>query len=317
VKLAVLRSPEHFDVVDAPVPQIQPDEVLIRVANCGVCASELDLWTGKAGAEGFPRYIGHEVSGLVEQVGPEVTAVRPGDPVAVWVTSHGYAEYVAVKAQYCLPAGDLPLELALAEPLACAVNTVELAHVALASDVVILGAGFMGNLVQLLVQLQGPREVIVADLRNDALERARRLGATRVVNARTEPLPDIVRELTEGVGADVSFEVTGQQEPLLLLGQITRMSGTVVLVGYHQGGQRAIPMGHWNYQAYTIANAHFRDVAVIMQGMRTGMRLLRSGRLRLDNLISHRYPLEAINEAFQVVRDKPDGFVKSTIQLFA
>src|SRR5690348_9930930 len=238
MNIAVLREPRRFEVVDAPIPEIAADEVLVRVANCGVCTSELAMWDGKAGDQLFPRFPGHEVSGVVEAVGADVTGFRPGDPVGVWVTGRGFAEYVAVKAAYCLPAGDVPLELALAEPLACAVNTVELATLPLGDDVVIHRAGFMANLVQALVQLQGPRHVIVADTRTDALERARTLGATHVVDVTAQSLREVVRDLTGGRGADASFEVTGAQAPLLLLGEVTRMSGKVVVVGYHQGGMR-------------------------------------------------------------------------------
>jgi L-iditol 2-dehydrogenase len=311
MKSAVLSAPHEFHVVDESIPSIEPDEVLVRVAYCGVCTSELDVWTGEAGTQDLPRYLGHEVSGVVERVGEEVRGVRPGDTVAVWVTGRGFSEYVAVKSEYCLPAGEVPLELALAEPLACAVNTVEMANISLGDDVVIIGGGFMGNLVQKLVQLQGPRHVVVADTRPDALERATRLGATHVVPA--DSVRGVVTDLTDGRGADVVFEVTGRQEPLLVLGDITRMSGKVVLVGYHQGGNRQIPLGQWNYRAYQIINAHFREESTIMRGMRIGMRLLTSGRLSLDGLVTHRFPLDAINDAFAVAQEKPPGFVKSTV----
>jgi 2-desacetyl-2-hydroxyethyl bacteriochlorophyllide A dehydrogenase len=313
MKIAVLCAPRRLDVIDAPVPQIEDDEVLVRVAYCGVCASELDLWEGKAGSSIFPRFPGHEVSGIVEQIGAEVRTLKPGDPVAVWVTGRGFAQYVAVKAAYCLPAGDVPLDLALAEPLACAVNTVELANLSLGDDVVMIGAGFMGHLVQKLVAMQGPRHLIVADTRADALVRARQLGAGHVVNVACESLVEAVEELTDGRGADASFEVTGVQAPLLVLGDVTRMSGKVVLVGYHQGGHREIPLAQWNYKAFQIVNAHFREEATIMRGMRIGMRLLTSGRLSLDGLVTHRYALQDINQAFAVAYEKPIGFVKSTV----
>ena len=313
MKIAVLEAPRRLAVRDAPVPEIDADEVLLRVAACGVCTSELDVWEGKAGTDALPRALGHEVSGVVERVGADVTSLRPGDPVAAWVTGRGFAEYVAVKADYCLPAGNVPLDLALAEPLACAVNTVELADVALADDVVIIGAGFMGNLVQKLVELRGPRHLIVADTRPDALVRAKQLGATHTVDVTTDSLPDIVKELTDGRGADVSFEVTGVQAPLLTLGDVTRMSGKLVIVGYHQGAPRQIPLGQWNWMAFEIVNAHFREVPTIMRGMRIGMRLLTSGRLSLDGLVSHRFPLDEIDRAFAVAAEKPAGFVKSTV----
>jgi L-iditol 2-dehydrogenase len=312
MKLAALRAPRDFEVLDVPIPEIAPDEVLLRVAACGVCTSELDQWEGKAGIN-YPHYPGHEVSGIVEKVGSKVQSFQPGDKVGAWVTSRGFAEYVAVKAEYCFPAGDVPLDLALAEPLACAVNAVELAQLSLADDVVIIGAGFMGNLVQKLVQLKGPRYVIVADTRPDALERAQKMGASRVVDVRAESLPDIVKEMTSGRGADVSFEATGAQAPLTLLGDVTRMSGKVVIVGFHQGGMRELPLAYWNWMAFQIINAHFREISTIMRGMRIGMRLLTSGRISLEELVTHRFGLSEINQAFQAAHEKPDGFVKSTV----
>ncbi|HYX84393.1 MAG TPA: alcohol dehydrogenase catalytic domain-containing protein, partial [Gaiellales bacterium] len=152
MKTAVLEAPRRFELVDADVPAIAPDEVLVRVAACGVCTSELDMWEGRTERE-FPILPGHEVSGIVAEVGAEVGAPRPGDRVAVWVTERGFSEYVAVKAAYCLPAGDVPLELALAEPLACAVNAVDLAGIRLGDDVLVVGAGFMGSLVLRLAAL--------------------------------------------------------------------------------------------------------------------------------------------------------------------
>jgi 2-desacetyl-2-hydroxyethyl bacteriochlorophyllide A dehydrogenase len=313
MKIAVLYGPRDFHIDEEPIPKIQPDEVLLRVAACGVCTSELDQWEGKSSGLSYPRFIGHEVSGTVQKVGSDVQSFRVGDRVGAWVTERGFAEYAAVKAEYCFPAGDVPLDLALAEPLACSVNAVEMANLSMADDVVIIGAGFMGNLVQKLVQLKGPRHLIVADTRSDALERAKKMGATRIVNVKSESLPDVVKEMTGGRGADVSFEATGAQAALTLLGDVTRMSGKVVIVGYHQGGMREIPLAYWNWMAFQIFNAHFREISTIMRGMRIGMRLLTSGRLSLEDLVTHRFQLNEINQAFLAACEKPEGFVKSTI----
>jgi len=313
MKIAILTGPREFKLQDEPIPALLPDEVLVQVIACGVCTSELDMWEGKAGSQIYPRYPGHEVSGLVVESGKDVQGFTSGDRVAVWVPNRGFGEYVAVKSKYCFAAGDLPLDLALAEPLACAVNAVELADLSLSDDVVIIGTGFMGNLVQKLVQMQGPRHLIVADTRADALERAKNMGATHVVNVRSESLPEVVKELTDGQGADASFEATGVQTPLTLLGDVTRMSGKIVIVGFHQGEPRQIPLGYWNWMAFQILNAHFREESTILRGMRIGMRLLTSGRLRLDDLVTHRFPLSEINEAFRAAVEKPQGFVKSTV----
>lgn len=310
MRIAVLRGPEAFEIEEAPVPEVRSDEVLVRVVVSGVCASELEPWVD--GPE-EPRHLGHEVSGVVESVGADVVSLAVGDRVGVWVTERGFAEYVAVRAAYCFPAGDGPLELALAEPLACSVNAVELADPRLGDDVVVIGAGFMGNLVQMLTALRGPRQLIVADTRPDALDRAARLGATRVVDVTQESLPDVVRSLTDGRGADLTFECTGTQPALTTAGDTTRMSGKVAIVGFHQGASREIPLAYWNWMAFSILNGHFRDVDVIMRGMDVGMRLVSSGVLSLADLVTHRFPLERINDAFATLRDKPDGFVKAVI----
>jgi threonine dehydrogenase-like Zn-dependent dehydrogenase len=314
VRIAVLRGREGFEIEEVPVPSIRPDEVLVRVVASGVCASELERWT-EGPAAGEALHLGHEVSGVVTDAGAEAGGVAVGDRVGVWVTERGFAEYVAVRAAYCFPAGPGPLDEALAEPLACAVNAVELAAPRLGDDVVVIGAGFMGNLVQTLVALRGPRQVIVADTRADALERAGRLGAARVVDVNRESLADVVRHRTGGRGADVTFECTGTQAGLTACGDATRMSGTVAIVGFHQGAPREVALGYWNWMAFTIANAHFRDLGTIMRGMQTGMRLVSSGVLSLAALVTHRFPLERIDDAFATLRDKPDGFVKAVIVL--
>jgi 2-desacetyl-2-hydroxyethyl bacteriochlorophyllide A dehydrogenase len=301
MRVAVLNAPRRLEVVEQPLREPGPGELLLRVASCGVCASELDMWEGRSDID-YPRFPGHEVSGVVERGGD---GFKPGDPVAAWVTERGFADYVVVRAAHCFHAGDVPLDLALAEPLACAVNAVELAAPRLGDDVVIIGAGFMGNLVQKLVQLKGPRTVTVIDTRTDALERARRLGATSAVDPREE----------YDLQADVAFEVTGVQPALETLGDVTRMGGKVVIVGFHQGGTRELPLGAWNWMAYDILNAHFRDVPTIMRGMRQGMRLLTSGRVTLGDLVTHRFALDEVNEAFAVAVEKPPGFVKATVTM--
>ena len=103
MKIAILSAPQTFEIADEPVPDIQPDEVLVRVAACGVCTSELDMWEGKAGPDIYPRYPGHEVSGIIEKIGENVRTLKPGDAVGVWVTENGFAEYGSRAAPGSVP----------------------------------------------------------------------------------------------------------------------------------------------------------------------------------------------------------------------
>lgn len=312
MRIAALRAPGVFEVEEAPVPRLRPDEVLVQVVASGVCASDLESWLDGP-PRGETRYLGHEVSGIVVERGAEVTRVGPGDRVGVWVTERGFAELVAVRADYCFPAGDGPLDEAPAEPIACAVNAVELADVRLGDDVVVVGAGFMGQLVQRLVSLRGTRSLVVADPRAEAREQAAAAGATRVVDPLTEVLPDVVRDVTGGRGADVSFECTGTQAALVACGETTRMSGKVAIVGFHQGVPREVPLDYWNWMAFTILNGHFRETSIIMRGMDVAMRLTSSGVLSTAGLVTHRFALDDLDTAFATLRDKPPGFVKAVI----
>jgi threonine dehydrogenase-like Zn-dependent dehydrogenase len=91
------------------------------------------------------------------------------------------------------------------------------------------------------------------------------------------------------------------------------MSGKVVLVGFHQGPPRSVPLGYWNWMAYDLRNAHFREMSTILHGMEVAMRLLRAGIVDLSTHVTHRFELADIAEAFDTAVAKPEGFVKATV----
>ena len=274
---------------------------------------EVDLWTGKA-PDAPPAAIGHEVAGIVEEIAPGVTMVAVGDRVAAWIEQGGFADEVIAAESHCVPVVPSVSYPAVAEPLACVLNAVERAAPKLADDVVIVGAGYMGTLVQLVTALKGPRSITVVDLRRDNLDRAVANGATRAVQADTESAADAVLEVTDGRGADVTYEVTGVNDGLDLAGDLTRMGGKICVVGYHQGAPRTIALGRWNWMAFDIINAHFRDIGTIMSGMRAGMRLVNSGRLDIAGLVTGVFALERLGDAFNTAVARPDGFVKAVVE---
>lgn len=313
VRRALLVEPRRIDVVEQPLPALGASDVLVLVTECGICASDVDVWLGKTDQD-LPAPLGHETAGVVLDVGKDVTRVTPGSAVACWVEGGGFSEAVITQERFCFPVDGGCPHPAVAEPLSCIVNSVGLAAPQLGDDVVIVGAGFMGNLLQLAVQLRGPRTVTVADIRREALDRATSLGATYTVDSSADDLGERVADITGGRGADVVFEVTGTNRGLELAEAATRMSGKLAIVGYHQGGTRAIRLGYWNWMAFSIVNAHFRDQETILAGMRTGLRLLSAGRLDVTPLLTNFYPLDTIGEAFQAAAAKPPGFVKAVIQ---
>lgn len=310
MRAALLTSPHRIEVVERPARAPAVGEVRVSIGQCGICTSDLDLFAGR-GQEPLPAAIGHEVAGTVTELGPEVQGLRVGDRVAAWVEEGGFAEEINVAERFCVRVDDRLSYPAVAEPLACVVNAVELAAPALGDDVAIIGAGYMGNLVQMVSGLKGPRSIAVIDMRPDALERASRLSPIKVVNSHDRSAAAVAAELGS---ADVTYEVTGTQSGLELATELTRTGGKLCIVGYHLGGERTVPLARWNWMAFTIVNAHFREPGQIMRGMRAGMRLVDAGLLDVSPLVSHTAGLDAIADAFELARQKPAGFCKAVIE---
>ncbi|MDX3224954.1 zinc-binding dehydrogenase [Streptomyces sp. ME19-01-6] len=310
----LLTGPGRVEARQSLLEPVRTGRALIRVIQCGLCASEIDQWLGRSGR--YPVEIGHEVAGVVEDIAPDQEGgpLSVGDHVVSWVPGGGFTEFMVIETRHAIPVRPGIVFPAVAEPLACCVNAVELAAPRAGADVVIIGTGFMSLLIQRLSILKGARSVIVAGRRPAALARCAEQGATRVVDLRTESLADVVAADTEGGGADVTYEATGAQDALTLAGQATRTSGTIAIVGYHQGEPRTVDLAHWNEQAFRIANAHFRDLPTILEGMRTAIALVDSGRLDPSDLLTHRYPLHEISAAFRDAVRRPDGFIKAVIE---
>jgi L-iditol 2-dehydrogenase len=145
---AVLVEAGRLDLVERVLPPVGRTNVLVEVTACGICTSDIDFWMGRSDRK-LPALLGHEPAGVVVDVGREVTRVRRGDRVACWAEEGGFGHALVTDEKHCIPVGATCAQPALAEPVACVVNAVELAAPALADDIVIFGAGFMGNLLQL------------------------------------------------------------------------------------------------------------------------------------------------------------------------
>jgi threonine dehydrogenase-like Zn-dependent dehydrogenase len=125
-----------------------------------------------------------------------------------------------------------------------------------------------------------------------------------------------VNALTGGTGCDRVIEAVGKQWPLDLAGELVREGGKLIVAGYHQDGPRQVNMQMWNWKGIDVINAHERDPAVAMQGMRDAVAAVASGRLDPTPLYTHQYSLDQLGDALDATRDKPGAFVKALV-LFA
>lgn len=314
MKIAVLYGPKDFRIEEVPQPKIKGNEYLLNIKACGVCHSELHQWKEKIPGLEYPRYIGHEISGEVIAKGDKVNKFKIGDRVAAWVDGRGYAEQIAITEEKLFLMDDnLSYEEAILEPVACTTNGVMRANIQIGDTVALVGTGFMGLILLQQIKLVGASKVIAIDVRNEMLDVAKKLGADEIINPIDEDVKSKIKEITNDIGVDVCFEIGGTQATLDLAPELTRMEGKLVIFGYHPGERVIRDLGYWNWMAFDIINAHFRDINTILKGSRIGMSLLNEGRINMNALVTHKLKLHEINQAFELSSSKPKGFIKSVL----
>jgi L-iditol 2-dehydrogenase len=323
MKAAVIYAPGDLRVIDAKMPTPNSGEVLIKVKACGVCGTEHTLYTGGYYAN-YPVTLGHEYAGEVAAVGDGVQGLMIGDRVMVDPnivchkcdycrmgsehlceklvtlgihTNGGDAEYstVPVTNVYKIPATMTFEEAAFCEPLACVVRGMEVGQVQLGDTVLVLGAGSIGNLIMQCAAHAGAANIVVSEPVKYRREVALENGATQVIDPAQQ---DVLAELRKvrRIGADVVFECTGNLKVQASTLYYARKGGTVVLFGVSpKEGKIEINPFEINENEIKITGS-FNNPYTQAQALQ----LLTSHMVRVDNLITHRVPLENYSEVFTV-----------------
>ena len=312
---AVLAAPGEIRLarVERPVPG--PAEVRLRLEGCGVCASNLEPWAGLEWMS-YPREpgeLGHEGWGVIDAVGEGVDGLQVGDRVAA-LSYRSFADYDLARADMVVRLPDaLASQPFPGEPLGCAVNIFRRSAVRAGQTVAIVGIGFLGAVLTRLASEAGAR-VIAISRRQSSLDLATAFGAAETIVMDDHwAIIERVKQLTGDRMCERVIECVGKQRPLDLAGELTGFGGRLVIAGYHQDGPRQVSMQMWNWKGLDVANAHERDPAVQMAGLREAVDLVASGRLDPTPLYTHHFPLERVGEALDATRDKPDGFVKALV----
>jgi threonine dehydrogenase-like Zn-dependent dehydrogenase len=315
MRAAVLVGPGRLEVTSVAMPSPGRGEVRLRLEGCGVCASNLGPWSGPEWMR-FPTEpgaLGHEAWGVVDALGDGVEGVRLGERVAS-LSYNSYAEYDVSNAGAIVR---LPQALAgrpfPGEPLGCAMNIFRRSRIEAGQTVCIVGIGFLGALLTKLAADAGAR-VIAVSRRAYALAVAERMGAAvTIASDNRQGVIEAVSGLTGGKLCDRVIEAVGRQEALDLAAELTRERGTLVIAGYHQDGPRQVNMWLWNWRGLDVINAHERDPAIYLSGMREAVGAVAAGRIDPDPLCTHRFPLARLDEALNATRDRPDGFLKALV----
>lgn len=265
MKSLLLSAYNHLEITDLPVPSIAPDEVLIRVAACGICGSDVHGYDGSSGRRIPPIVMGHEAAGTIAAAGAEVRSFAVGDRVTFDSTvycgacdycqrgqinlcdyrqvigvscgdyrRHGaFAEYVAVPQRilYRLPPTISFAEAAMLEAVSVALHAVRVAQTVQGETALVVGAGMIGLLTLQAARAAGCSRVFIADVDATRLKLAQQVGADAVLHASGNDLAAAVLERTGGQGIDLVFEAVGRDETVATAIDCARKGGTVTLIG--------------------------------------------------------------------------------------
>jgi threonine dehydrogenase-like Zn-dependent dehydrogenase len=317
MRAAVVVKPGKVEIQEVPIPVPGPGEIRVRLEGCGVCASNLPPFGGR---EWFtypmpPGHLGHEGWGVVDEVGEGVDGFACGHRVTI-LSGAAYAEYDVTSDQNAvLIPPELDGQPVPGEPLGCAMNIFRRSDIHEGQTVAIIGIGFLGSLLTQLVSKAGARVLALAH-RPFAQDIAKQMGAAEVIPMDDHwQIIERVKDFTDGVLCDRAIEAVGQQWPLDLAAELTREMGRLIIAGYHQDGMRQVNMQLWNWRGLDVINAHEREMPVYIRGISEAVEAVKTGRMTPQPLFTNRFPLEQLQQALEMARDRPDGFLKGLVMM--
>ncbi len=337
MKAAIYTGIKQIELQEFPRTSPPPGYALINMRQVGICGSDLHHYFGEWPASPDIAY-GHETCGVVAEVGEGVTNVQVGDPVVVECFSHcgtclycktghynhclerasvshnqhgGFAEYSTVHASglFTLPAGMSMEEGALVEPLAVAVRTLAQANAAHVDRVAIIGGGTIGQLCLAMAKAIGVQETLITVKYPQQAALAEALGADHIIDVNNTDQVDAMKKVTNGLGMDVVIETVGGARNFDATLAAVRKRGRVVLVaGYFEPLTVNLAPMVWSEAIITGSNCY--GYSGMTTDFAAAIDLIQSGKIDPKKLVTHRFGLEDIAEAFAISADKKSGAIK-------
>jgi len=320
MRISQIVGPRTSEVIEVPDPVPADDQVLVEVVASGVCTSDLTPWRtgGRGGAGAAPVRLGHEIAGRVVAAGRNARGWSAGDLVT-GLGGLGFASLAVMNAAHILPVpSGIEPALAIGEPVADLEEALSRTRMQAGDRVAVVGLGFMGlGLVQ-LVRDRAPGLLIGVDPIPAARARALELGADLAFAPGEVPAeyagagfggPGRARDQRAGI----VLEATGVTPGLATASALVRPYGTLSVVGYHHAGDAMMDMDLW-YKAVTIVNGFCPDKIRLMRAMNHALDLIGTHRFSYAPLITHRFGLDGVDEAYELMDGRADGFVKAVLE---
>jgi len=344
MKAGVLRAINQIRCEDVPVPVIGEEDILLAVKQAGICGSDYGRVL-KTGTWRFPTVLGHEFAGVVAEVGRNVNGVSAGDRVVVnpmvscahckycymgerslcesydYIGSRsdgGFAEFARVPATNVIHIPDnLDWDDAVStDPITVSLHAVRIGQIKIGETVVVIGCGPIGDYIIQWAKIAGSTMVVAVDVIPEKLDIAKKIGADYCFNAMDQEWMKHILELTDGVGVNLSFEASGSLNGLTSCIDITAKKGRVVCVGTPHADVKVngeaferILRGEINITGSWCYN--YTQLPV--DEWKTTLYFQSNKKIQVQPVITHRFPLEEVDKAFALIRDKTEFFNKIVI----
>jgi L-iditol 2-dehydrogenase len=337
MKQSVMTSPGRIEFKEIPVPVPAPTEVLIRMKRIGVCGSDIHVYHGKHALTPYPVVQGHEVSGIIEKVGSAVKGFAPGEAVTIqpqvtcgtcypckhgdyhicdslkvmgFQTTGAGSEYFAVEASKVLK---LPAKMdlehgAMIEPAAVAVHALGRAGDVSGMKVLVLGAGPIGNLVAQTAKGLGAAQVMITDVSDFRLQKAKECGIELCVNIGTVDLAAAVKEHFGDAKADVILECVGAQQTMTQAVGVARKGTDIIVVGVF-GDKPVVDMG-------TVQDRELRLIGTLMYrepDWKKAIELVEKNKIHLAPLITDHFAFADYKKAYEYIEANREKAMKVMI----
>jgi L-gulonate 5-dehydrogenase len=338
MKAVQIVKPEDLKVIDVEKPVIsEKNNILVKMTAAGICGSDVGIYHGTNAAATYPRIIGHEMVGRVAEVGPNATKLKVGDRVIVnQVTScghcypckigrgnvcdnlevrgvhidGGYREFIAVPESDCyiLPESISDQDAVMIEPTTIAIQSCTRAELSKDDMLLIYGSGALGSTILKIARLMCDH-IIVADILDEKLEIAKKNGAKYTINVAKEDLVEKVKEYTFGHGSTVSIDSACTRDSLISLLKATGNAGRVMTMGF------SIASTEVNQFLITSKELDVRGSRLQNKRFGKAIELINEGKLDLNGSVSHTFPIEKAQEAFDFV-DTHDPSIRKIVFTF-
>lgn len=342
MKALVLEEYNKLVYKDMPEPEFGAKDLLVRVKACGICGSDVHGMDGSSGRRIPPLIMGHEASGVVEDVGKGVNKFAVGDritfdstefPLDDWYTLRGkynlsenrkvlgvspkeyrrngaFAEYVVVPEHiaYHLPDEVSFEQAAMVEPVAVATHAINMTPMNMLDSALVVGSGMIGLFLIQVLRISNAGNIIAIDLDDNKLQLAKKFGANLALKPDDPKLDQAIHEITNGRGADVAFEAVGIDSTVNMAIQYTRKGGSVTLVG------NLSPSVKFPLQSVVTREIRIQGSCGIAGEYPQVLDMIRKGLVDVDALLSIKAPLSEGAEWFAKLYKKEPGLNKVILQ---